>query len=211
MPAEHSVASTEHCEQGAHGHVSWPAHRRLRRRAAAWGLVGSSGLVVVYVAVLAAANSLEHAGSEMKRLWYWMVPILVGFGTQVGLFIYARSAARAKHGAQAHGVVASGTASTVSMIACCAHHLTEVLPVIGFAGAAAVLSSYQSLFLLAGVLSNLLGLVYVLSFVKKHGLFPERTSALSLSVRWPVEKALPLVGVLSGLVLAVAALLTLQR
>ena len=103
------------------------------------------------------------SSTSLGRLWFWMVPLVLGFSLQVGLFVYARRAARARHAtAHAHGVVASGGASTVSMVACCAHHLTEVLPVLGFAGAATVLATYQSVFLLAGVLANLGGLVYVL-------------------------------------------------
>ena len=80
-------------------------------------------------------------------------------------------------------MVASGGASTVSMVACCAHHLTEVLPVLGFAGAATVLATYQSVFLLAGVLANLGGLVYVLGLLRRRGLFPARTSVLSFALR----------------------------
>ncbi len=156
--------------------MSWTEHRILRAKAATAGVLASVALTLVYLSVLTLANSLEHAGSELLRLWYWMLPVVVGFGLQVGLFVYGRSAARAHHAAKAHGVVASGAASTVSMIACCAHHLTEVLPVLGLAGAAALLSTYQSLFLLVGVLSNVLGLIYMLAFLKKHGLLAERTT-----------------------------------
>lgn len=79
------------------------------------------------------------------------------------------------------------------MIACCAHHLTDVLPVVGLAGAAMFLAAYQSLFLLLGVLSNLVGTVYLLGLIRRHGLFPRDASLLSRSVRWPVDRALPYV------------------
>jgi hypothetical protein len=175
----------------------------------AWGFVAGACLLAVYVGVLALANSLDHALAEFQRLWFWMVPIVGGFALQVGLFAYVRSATRSDPVGHGHGVVASGSASTLSMVACCAHHLTDVLPLIGLAGAALVLASYQSLFLLLGVLSNTVGLVYVLGIIRRHGLFASESSLLTRSVSWPVDTALPYVIGGSVAVFAVAALLAL--
>jgi hypothetical protein len=52
--------------------------------------------VLVYVGVLALANSLDHAVDEFIRLWPWMTGLVASFGAQVGLFAY--SAAAARHG-----------------------------------------------------------------------------------------------------------------
>lgn len=175
----------------ARGRVGWSEHRRARRRGVAWGLAAAGALVLVYLGVLALAGSLEHALGELFELWAWMTALVAGFGVQVGLFAYARTAARGPRGARAGGVAASGGTSTLSMVACCAHHLTDVLPAIGVAGAAVLLATYQSLFLLLGVLSNLVGLVYVLGIIRRHRLFPAGKSLLSLGVRWPVDRALP--------------------
>jgi hypothetical protein len=173
------------------GHVGWSLHRSLRGRGAVWAALAGSLLVGVYAGTLAVANSFEHVLDEFLRLWFWMVPLVIGFSLQVGLFVYARGAARARHStAHAHGVVACGGASTLSMVACCAHHLTDVLPIIGFAGAVTLLATYQDMFLLLGVLSNLVGLVYVLGLLRRHGLSPSRRSLLSLALRWPVDRAL---------------------
>lgn len=189
----------EACEAGAppaggranrRGRIGWQLHRHLRARAAGWGVAAGAFLALVYLGVLALANSLDHAFDEFRRLWYWMVPLVAGFSLQVGLFVYARRATRGGSTAHARGVVASGSASTLSMVACCAHHLADVLPLIGLAGAAVVLATYQDVFLLLGILSNVVGLVYVLGLLRKHGLFPERGGALSLSLRWPVDRAL---------------------
>lgn len=98
------------------------------------------------------------------------------------------------------GVAASGGTSTLSMVACCAHHLTDVLPLVGLAGAAVVLAQYQGLFLLLGVLSNLVGLVYMLGLLHKHGSYPGGRSVLSVFCAWPLHRALPGVAVFSGLV-----------
>lgn len=185
------------------GRIDWPLHRGFRRSAVGWGVLAGVLLLAVYAGIVAAANSLQHAAAEFLRLWYWMGPIIMGFALQVGLFAYARGATRGGHEAHGRGVAASGGASTLSMVACCAHHITDILPVIGFAGAVTVLASYQDLFLLLGVLSNLVGVVYILGLLRRHGLYPSRRSLLSLSLAWPVDKALPVV--IAGSVVAFSA------
>jgi uncharacterized integral membrane protein len=187
--------------------LSWAQHRGLRNAAFVWGVSAGVALVAVYLGVLALANSADHAVTEFQRLWHWMTPLILGFAVQVGLFAYARAATRGGHAAHARGVVASGGASTVSMVACCAHHLTDVLPLVGLAGAALFLTRYQTLFLLLGVLSNVVGLVYMLGLLRRHGLVPARRGLLALSVRWPVERALLPVAVASA-VIFIAAVVT---
>ncbi len=185
------------------GRVDWAHHRALRARAVGWGALAGALVVGVYVGTLAVANSLEHLREELLRLWPWMAPLVVGFSTQVGLFAYARSGLRGEGSTpRAHGVVASGGASTASMVACCAHHLTDVLPLVGLAGAATLLATYQNAFLLLGVLSNLVGLVYVLGLLRKNRLYPARPSLLSVALRWPVDRALGPVVVCAVVVLA---------
>jgi hypothetical protein len=92
----------------------------------------------------------------------------------------------------------------MSMVACCAHHLADVLPLMGLAGVAVFVASYQSLFLLAGVLSNLVGLLYVLGTIRRHGLHPRRSTMLSLVARWPVDRAIPAAVIASGAILILA-------
>lgn len=186
-----STLTAEPCDLGAHGgRIDWPLHRALRVEAAGWGVLAAAVLTAVYFGIVTWENSFPHAIQQFVRLWYWMVPLIAGFALQMGLFAYARGATRDGGGARAGGVVASGGTSTVSMVACCAHHVTDVLPALGLAGAATVLAAYQGLFLLLGVLSNLLGLVYVLGVLRRHGLYPDRPSALSSALHWPVDRAL---------------------
>lgn len=58
-----------------------------------------------------------------------------------------------------------------TILACCAHHLTDLLPLMGLAAAAAFLTHYQLVFILVGVVSNLLGLTYMLSIIARHHLY----------------------------------------
>ncbi len=187
--------------------ISRETHATARRAGFVWAAAAALGLLSVYVLVLGLANSLQHVVDEFLRLWPWMSALTVGFATQVGLFGYARAAMRGGRAAGSGAVAATGGTSTLSMVACCAHHLTDVLPLMGLAGAAFFLAAYQQLFLLLGVLSNLVGLVYVMGVIRRHRLYPPPPSLLSLGVRWPVDRALPYVLAGSVLVFAVATVL----
>ena len=48
------------------------------------------------------------------------------------------------------------------MLACCAHHLSDVLPILGVSGAAVFLSAYQTPLLWLGLAMNLAGVAYLL-------------------------------------------------
>ncbi len=52
------------------------------------------------------------------------------------------------------------------MAACCAHHLTDVLPNLGLSGLATFLASYQVLFIVIGVLSNVVGITIMLETIQ---------------------------------------------
>jgi hypothetical protein len=53
------------------------------------------------------------------------------------------------------------------MLACCAHHLVDVLPVIGLSGAALFLGAYKAELLWLGLAMNLAGIAYLLWQLKR--------------------------------------------
>jgi hypothetical protein len=53
---------------------------------------------------------------------------------------------------------ASGGTSTAAMVACCAHHVTDVLPLLGLSAAATFLAEYRIPFMLVGLATNLIGI-----------------------------------------------------
>lgn len=194
----------------AGGAIPWESHLELRRTGSVWGMAAGLGLLAVYGLFLGFVNSFQHAVWDFIHLWPWMTALTLGFATQVGLFAYSRSAARGATFSGTRGVVASGGTSAVSMIACCAHHLTDILPVVGLTGATIFLAAYQPLFLLLGVLSNIVGIVYVLGMMRKHHLYPAAPSLLSLSVRWPADRALPYVLAGAVLTFGLATVITIR-
>lgn len=147
--------------------------QKARQKSILWGVAGGILLLSIYFIIVSLANSFSHAIEEFVHLWYWITALTVGFGIQVGLYVHVRQTIQmkkeAKHAASA--VAAGGGVSTVSMIACCAHHLTDFLPILGLSAAAAFLSTYQLVFILIGIISNILGITYMLSIISKHHLY----------------------------------------
>lgn len=209
--AERPRQEEAHCAaaQDAAG-VPWETHRRLRGVAFLWGVGAAAALMGFYALVLGLANSFAHAVDDFVRLWPWMTALTAGFAVQVGLFTYARKAARDRGTAAARGMAASGGTSAASMVACCAHHLTDVLPLIGLTGAAFFLASYQSLFLFLGVLANLVGVVFMLGEIRRHGFVPERRSLLTVSASWPADRAVPYALGIAVVAFAFAVVLTVS-
>lgn len=68
---------------------------------------------------------------------------------------------------------AGGTTSTIAMVACCAHHVTDVLPIIGLTAAASFLAKYRLAFMKFGLSTTVVGIVVML-FI----LFKERRNAI---------------------------------
>ncbi len=122
------------------------------------GFLAASGLFLFYALTMRfLAGSWDAAWWQFRRLWYLMLPLLAGFGVQIGLFSYIRffSPAGGKMAA------ASSAASTVSMIACCAHHLTDVAPILGLSALSLWLVNFQTPLLAVGIVSNAAGSIYL--------------------------------------------------
>lgn len=135
------------------------------------GLVASFSLLALYFGILSLANSFSHALEQFSQMGYWILLLVAGFGLQVGLYFFIRASFRLKQMASPTAAMAtSGGISTGSMIACCLHHLVDVLPLIGLAAAAAFLTQYQLLFIIIGIFSNLIGITIMLEIIQKHKL-----------------------------------------
>ena len=129
----------------------------LSRRSAAWGVTASAGLALFYGLVVGfASGSVEHLLDQVRRDWYLLALIIAGFGAQAALVVELRRRHRLDHAAMAAGGTGTG-ASAAGMIACCAHHIADLLPVLGATGAAAFLLDWRVPFMVAGIVVNALG------------------------------------------------------
>ncbi len=165
-------------------------------RESVYGALASLSLTVIYFLIVSLAQGFEHALQSFLSLWYLMLPLVLGFGFQIYLFFYLRAAASA--------TVASGGVSTGSMAACCAHHIADVLPIAGLSGSLIFFSNYQPLFLLLGILSNAIGITYLLSLAQKHSIYP---SFLSPVLRYSMKRGTSYLIMASPAALALAFLL----
>lgn len=121
------------------------------------GALAGAGLMLFYMVVVAGASgSWDHFTDQARQDWYYLVLIVGGFGTQVALISELRRRHRLHHGAAAASGAGAG-ASTVGMVACCAHHIADLAPFIGATGAAAFLTDYRIPFMLVGIGVNAIG------------------------------------------------------
>jgi YHS domain-containing protein len=123
------------------------------------GLLAVLGLFAFYLGIITLAQGWGHATQQLAEDRFFILAIALGFGTQIGLYTYLR-------GLHAHaaagGVAASTGTSAAAMLACCAHHLADILPIVGAAGAAAFLNAYKVPMLWLGIVMNLFGIIYLL-------------------------------------------------
>jgi hypothetical protein len=128
------------------------------------GLLGTFLLGGLYFALVSLAESPEHALSQAWGDRFIMGPIVLGFGIQVGLYAalktsaFVPSSAPLKSGAMTG---ASGGMSATAMAACCAHHITDVLPLIGLTAASTFLAEYRMAFMVVGLGTTLIGIVVI--------------------------------------------------
>ncbi|MDP3882929.1 MAG: hypothetical protein Q8Q48_02650 [Candidatus Staskawiczbacteria bacterium] len=135
------------------------------------GIFSSLILLSVYFGIMSVASSFSDALAQFREFWLWFSILVVGFGAQAGLYFYVKDALKRKETAGSVAPVAvSGGVSAGSMVVCCLHHVTDVLPLLGLAAAATFLATYQFFFIIVGVLSNLVGIVLMLEILQKHDL-----------------------------------------
>lgn len=128
------------------------------------GLAGMLLMLAIYWGLLfIATQDIMHPFIQIMQYKYWMVPLILGFGVQMGLFWYIRSGS---HLVGSSTVATGAGTSTVAMVACCAHHLADFLPILGLSGAAIFLTEYQEYFFLLGIISNLLGIAMMIYIIR---------------------------------------------
>ncbi len=163
------------------------------------GVAAGLLLLSVYFGIVILIQDAKHAIDQFYRLWYWILALAAGFGMQIGLFSFIRQEMKERRKAATASAAASGGVSAGSMIACCAHHLTEVLPLLGLSGLAAFLVNYQIFFIIVGVLSNAVGMTIMLETIQRHNLCP-----VVASWKWDMARVKRWTMVSAGVLVAVA-------
>ena len=122
------------------------------------GAVATAALTTFYTAVVGGASgSLSHLLDQVSADWYLLTLLAIGFGLQVGMVAVLRRRHRLLASAAAAGGAGAG-ASTLGMVACCAHHIADLAPFIGAAGAATFLTAYRLPFIFVGLAVTAVGI-----------------------------------------------------
>ena len=129
-------------------------------RPASFGVLAFGLLLAAYFTVLTLVSGLKFTVSQFSEFWYYVLPLAVGFGLQVALFVRLRQLLH--QSGDARTVMAmSGTTSTAAMISCCAHYLVNVAPVLGATGLVTFAAQYQVEFFWVGLAFNAAGIAYI--------------------------------------------------
>jgi copper chaperone CopZ len=154
--------SIERVEKGSH-----PSLPGLRWPALA-GILAALALVGLYLGLVTIAQDWKHATGLLWGDRWLVAAIAAGFGTQIGLYVHLRRLNDLHHKlGQCKALAATGTGtSSLGMVACCAHHLTDVLPILGLSAAATLLNQYRIPFMLVGLGANLVGILVMLRLIR---------------------------------------------
>jgi Cu+-exporting ATPase len=132
------------------------------------GTLATLAMLGIYFGVLTLVSGWDFTVSQFGQFWYYVLPLALGFGIQMGLYVYLRLRL-AHHHTGGKMVVASGATSTGAMLACCTHYLANILPVIGAAGAVTLVAQYQVELFWVGLAFNLAGIIFIGSRIFSAG------------------------------------------
>ena len=101
-----------------------------------------------------------------------MTLLILGFSVQLGLFSYMKMSLKKSYNST--GVATTTGVSTGTMLACCLHHLVEILPFMGLTVLSVFINEYQQNLFLFGILSSLVGITFMLNKMQESGQIPSR-------------------------------------
>ena len=129
-------------------------------KAITYGLSGIIALIGIYFGIISLLSGWNFALDQFFQFWYFIVSLAIGFGIQLGLYVYLKNIV---HRSDESGKIlaVSGTTSTGAMISCCAHYLANILSILGITGFVSIVSQYQIELFWIGIAFNIAGIVYI--------------------------------------------------
>lgn len=116
-------------------------------------------LLSVYFLILTLVSGWRFTWEQFTQFWYYVISLALGFGVQFSLYSYLKGIV--KEQATGQVLATTGATSTTAMISCCAHYLTNILPILGVTGIITFIGQYQVQFFWMGLFFNLLGIFYI--------------------------------------------------
>jgi hypothetical protein len=132
------------------------------------GTFGALALFGLYLSIVTIAQGWQHAIELFGQDAWLVIPIMIGFGVQVGLYTYLRGMLRRGAHSSTMMMGAGGGTSTAAMVACCVHHVADLLPLLGLSAAASFLAAYKIPFMLISLAMNMLGIVVIWRAIRRE-------------------------------------------
>ena len=134
----------------------------------------SAGILVVLfnISIASLAEGSFEKGYQVflsNGIFIYLIPLAVG--VQMGLFRYHRNITTGNiAGSEKMGMAGSAT-SSLTMVACCLHHVSDILPSIGLIlAASSFLIQYKDAIIIIGLLANVAGSIYITRAIIKDRL-----------------------------------------
>ena len=121
-------------------------------------------LVVIFnISIASLAEGSFEKGYQVfltNGIFVYLIPFAVS--VQMGLFRYHRNITTGNiAGSEKMGMAGSAT-SSLTMVACCLHHVSDILPSIGLIlAASSFLIQYKDAIIIIGLLANVAGSIYI--------------------------------------------------
>ncbi len=144
--------------------------KNLLKNPFVFGTITGIAVILFNIAVASIAEGSIEKGYQVfltNGIFVYLIPVAVGI--QMGLFRYHRNLISG-HGissSEKMGMAGSAT-SSLTMVACCLHHVSDLLPAVGFVLAtSSFLIEYKDAIITIGLLANIAGSVYIARAIVK--------------------------------------------
>ncbi len=132
----------------------------------------SIGILVILfnISIASLAEGSFQNGYQVfltNGIFVYLIPAAVGI--QMGLFRYHRNIIEGQNISGSEKMCMAGSAtSSLTMVACCLHHVSDLLPAVGFILAtSSFLIQYKDTIISIGLLANMAGSAYIAKAILK--------------------------------------------
>ncbi len=157
--------------------------KSLLRNPFVFGTIAGILVILFNISVASLAEGSIEKGYQVfltNGIFVYLIPLAVGI--QMGLFRYHRNliSGHGVSGSEKMGMAGSAT-SSLTMVACCLHHVSDFLPTIGFVLAtSSFLIQYKDAIITIGLLANVAGSVYIARAILKDRSIIAKTEKIAV-------------------------------
>jgi hypothetical protein len=134
-----------------------------------FGMIVGILVILFNISIASLAEGSLKGGYSVfldNGIFVYLIPLAVG--VQMGLFRYHRNLTNGNvSGSEKVGMAGSAT-SSFAMLACCLHHVSDLLPAVGFVLAtSSFLTEYKDAIIIIGLSANVAGSAYIARAILK--------------------------------------------